>query len=122
MKRECYSDWHSAYQEAKQLPFALIRCLSSLYIGENPGEISTQELEEARFFGPEAEICIFCDGTSFTAMKTMDSEPEAGDLFLDIEESFPGHHKIITRRQYVSYDQDGQAFISAVRMVSCKEG
>ena len=122
MKREFYSDWHSACQEAKQLPFAFIRCFSSLYIGENPGDIPTLELVEAHLFGPEAEICIFCDGASFTAMKTMDSAPEVGDLFLDIEESFPGHHKVITRRQYVSYDQDGQAFISAVRMLSCKEG
>lgn len=122
MKRKIYEDWHTALDEAAALPFAFIRCYSTLYIGPNTAAFDMQEMEEAHFFGDSCEIALFTEGDTITATKTEDEADGSSTLYLDAEESYPGHHAFVAKRQYVDFDIDGQAYISAVRMLSCREG
>ena len=48
-----------ALQRGLSLPFALIRSVSSVLLGNTPDQIETDELLEARFFSDTEEVRLF---------------------------------------------------------------
>lgn len=99
-----------------RLPYAYITRLSAVTVGQTPAEVSAEELLEARFFGPDCEIHIWHDGEDLCAASL---EDEDGDDCLDqpcrIRRSCFGHR--MTLRKYLAYDDDGQAYIYATRLL-----
>lgn len=99
-----------------ELPYAYITRLSEVTVGPTPDVFGTGELLEARFFGPDREVRIFrCEDDLCAVML----EDEAGDVYLDktsrIRRSCFG--KTLTLRRYLSFDEDGQAYIAETRLL-----
>ncbi len=118
MKITTIENLQQALQEAKALPWAWLRYLSRMYIGENPPAVSPHELVEGRFFGENMEIRLYNDGDGLAAVKFTD-EPE--DVFLDTTVYLRwGFGKELRKRRYVEFDEDGQAYIACTRLVEWK--
>ena len=97
-------------------PYAYITRLSCVEVGRNPKDFSMDELLEARFFGPQREIRIYRQDD---CCQTVMLEEEEGDVFLErvsqLREPEFGH--LLTVRQYIEYDADGQGNIQSIRLV-----
>lgn len=101
-------------------PYACITRLSEVTAGPTPPDFSPEELLEARFFGPQREVRIWAGDTGLEAICL---EDDGQDDFLDlpprkIRASRFG--KELTLRRYLDYDEDGQAYICATRLVDWK--
>lgn len=98
------------------LPYAYITRLSEVTVGRTPDICTTEELLEARFFGPSQEIRIWNDGDGFRAVSL---EDEGQDDYLDltrpIRRSCFGRK--LTLRRYLAFDEDGQAYVCDTRLV-----
>ena len=108
----------TAFAQGLLLPFSFIRYLSGVTLGPTPANVDTEELLEARFFDERCEIRVFrYDDTLFAARL----EEELGDKFLQNEYPLDNPKKFgirVTERRYLDTetDEDGQSFISAVRL------
>lgn len=115
-----YESPEQALQEALPLPYAYIRQLSGVYLGPNPLPISLDGLTEARFFGADQEIRLLDSGDGLTALKFADDGSEAViDTWTAL---IPPFGRQLRKRQYIAFDPDGQAYISATRLAEWKEG
>lgn len=112
-------DIEQAINLGMEQPFAYITRLSDVTVGITPGAFSMEDLLEARFFGPEQEVRIYITGDGFSAIQLANDEL---DEFLDISRPIrdPRFGKILTLRQYLDYDEDGQAYIRATRLLDWK--
>lgn len=97
------------------MPFAYIARLSSVFIGAAPKDFSLDELSEARFFGPDREIRIYYDGAGLSAMELRE---ESEDHCIDKESDLlPNFGTKIVMRKYLAFDEDGQGYIAATRLL-----
>ena len=107
----------AAMAEGRTYPFVYLRTLSSAAIGSAATVVFPEapaELEAARFFGETAEIRLYRQEGQLLAAKLDDGE----DPFLTEECSLlPGFGKRLTKRKLLTFDEDGQAAVSAVRLV-----
>lgn len=111
-----------ALERAACKSYALITRQSELYLGPTPSPIVLDEILEARFFDRSGEIRFFDDGEGLTAAAVEDDgpdDPRLDDLTTPV---IPSFGKSLTVRRYVNFDKDGQAFISAVRLLDWKGG
>ena len=120
MKRDILEP-NEAVKLGKALPWAFVREYSRVTLGKTPDDTDPEEMLEAFFFSPEAEVRLWRqNGSLHAAMLT----EEAGDNYL--EESYavddPRLGREITVRKYISFDEDGQAFITASRLSGWKGG
>ncbi len=107
----------TAFAQGLLLPFSFIRYLSGVTLGPTPANVDTEELLEARFFDERCEIRVFqYDDTLFAARL----EEEADDIILQNEYLLdnPKFGVCVIERCYLDTetDEDGQSFISAVRL------
>jgi hypothetical protein len=120
MKRDTLEP-NEALERGKTLPWAFIREYSRVTLGRTPEDVDPEEILEAFFFSPEEEIRLWRQDGSLRAAALTE---EAGDRFL--EERFgvddPRLGREITVRKYISFDGDGQACITAVRLSGWKGG
>lgn len=100
-----------------QEPFAYITRLSQVTVGPSPVDLPVEELLEARFFGSQREIRIWNDSGDFRAVAVEDEEDDdCQDITRSIRRSCFG--KKLTLRQYLAYDEDGQAYICGTRLLA----
>jgi len=107
MKREILSV-QDAFRLGGELPFAMVRTLSSVTLGRTPAEVLEDELLEVRFFDRLREIRVFRkDGVLCAALLRQ----EEGDL--SYTETYPLRNaQLFGSRITVSHeleaDEDGQ--------------
>ena len=98
-----------------QLPYAYIRTLSAVTLGENPGVPELAELLEARFFDGEQEIRVFSRNGNWECVR-LAAEP--GDELL--EKSYKiGNSRFgekLTVVDQLEADEDGQTYVAATRL------
>lgn len=98
-------------------PFAYITRLSEVTVGPTPAALPFEELLEARFFGPQREVRIWYDDQEFHAVIIEDEDgDDHQDLTRPIRRSRFGRK--LTLRRYLSYDEDGQAYICDTRLLA----
>lgn len=105
-----------ALEQIKTLPFAMITRLSEVTIGKAPKEFCFDELIEARFFDTDKEIHIFQENGEWNYACIF--EDGKTEFFDDSKGLISGRGKKIVVRKYIKYDEDGQAYISDMRLVS----
>lgn len=104
-----------ALEKGLQLPFAMLRFLSKVFLGETPKQIDLSELLEARFFNQEKEIRIFQrDGILCAAYLEQEEKDNPIEKTYMLEN--PDFGTQITVCYDLSYDSDGQAYISFMRL------
>lgn len=110
-----------AIEQGAKLPFAFIRSLSSVTIGKTPKIINLDELLEARFFDEHCEIRIFLLDETLCATR-LEEEPD--DKILRAEYRLNPHFGssiTIYRCLDTHSDEDGQTFVSTVRLAGWRE-
>lgn len=112
---------NEALEHGREFPFALVRSISSFFIGPTPEELPpTEELLEVRFFSEEGECRIFHTGAELAAVYVTEApEEEYIDSSFSLEND---RSQSITIRQTISYDDDGQAILSSGRLTTWKGG
>jgi len=111
----------SALEQGMDLPYALIRSLSQVTLGLTPKAVDLEELIEARFFSETEEIRIFQSEDGLEAARL---SMEADDIWLEESRQLmnPVFGSSITLSRKVSFDEDGQAYVAAVRLTGWKGG
>lgn len=110
-----------AFQRGLSLPFALIRSVSSVLLGNTPDQIETDELLEARFFSDTEEVRLFRrNGQLQGAVLRQGTEDGYWERAYRIENPSLGREIVI--RYELSADEDGQTYISAARLAGWKGG
>ena len=111
-----------ALSRGRTSPYALIRSLSQVILGPVPAEIDLSELIEVRFFGPEEEIRIFQGESGLQAARLWESgEDTVIQRTYDLANtSLFG--KSVMIHQFLSFDEDGQAYVSCTRLAGWKGG
>ena len=108
-----------ALARGRELPYALVRSLSAVTLGPTPQEIRADELLEARFFSREEEIRVFRQDGELRAAALRDADGErAVDRTYRVANPALGTE--ITVRTYLDFDEDGQAYARAARLMDWK--
>ena len=109
-----------AFEAGEKLPYAMIRTLSSVYVGENRSmknmEPLLDELEEARFFNDKTEIKILRKDTDLMAVQT-DAEPSDHCLVKTYSIANPEFGKTLQVACDLGQDEDGQTYICGERLI-----
>lgn len=108
-----------AVEEGMQLPYAYVRSLSAVTLGNVQPLPPVEEILEARFFSREKEIRLTDDGNGLYALEITDGENPA---YIDwVCRPMAGFGKRIEKRCYLRYDEDGQASIVCTRLLDWEE-
>ena len=113
-----------AQRKAKSMPWAYVASYSSLTVGPTPRKIIWSEILDARFFGPEGELRLFRQGDALNAV-WVDDTPRPGQLDATADKTVVLHSafgRSLTMRQHIVFDEDGQATIYTIRLLSWKGG
>lgn len=107
----------AALELAKKLPLALITELSCFHFGATPETLEPAEWTEAHFFDGTRELRFLPEEDAL--VPTLLTE-ESDDRFVDEIPGFMASDKSLDRksiliRKYIRTDEDGQAYIDAVR-------
>ena len=104
-----------ALEQGKSMSYAYIARLSSVYVGPMPQVLPLEELTEARLFGEDGEIRIWKTEDVYAACLLEDG----GSNYIDRESPVisPKFGKKITKRQYLAFDEDGQGYVAATRLL-----
>lgn len=109
-----------ALEEGEKLPYAMIRTLSSVYVGLNKKREEIDpllpELEEARFFGDKMEIKILYKDDDLIAIRT---EEELSDNGLVKKYTIANTEfgKTLWVSCDLEQDEDGQTYIRTERLI-----
>lgn len=110
-----------AIQRGLMLPFALIRRISSVSLGNTPTQIETEELLDARFFSDTEEVRLFRrDGLLQGAVLKQDADKDYLEKIYRIENPALGREIVV--RYELEADEDGQTYVSAARLAGWKGG
>ena len=110
-------NFDAALELAKRLPFAYITELSQFHFGATPETLEPAEWAEAHFFDGTRELRFLPEEDAL--VPTLLTE-ESDDRFVDEIPGFMASDKSLDRksiliRKYIRTDEDGQAYIAAVR-------
>lgn len=110
----------AAMEQGKQLPFAMVTELSRVVLGRMPIAFDRDELIEVRFFDADTEIRVFAADGAYRACKV---QWEDGDKIIEkpygIQDKNRGSE--VRVREYLTFDEDGQAGVCAVCLCGWKE-
>ena len=110
-----------AIQRGLMLPFALIRRISSVSLGNTPTQIETEELLDARFFSDTEEVRLFRrDGLLQGVVLKQDADKDYLEKIYRIENPALGREIVV--RYELEADEDGQTYVSAARLAGWKGG
>ena len=110
-----------ALQRGLMLPFALIRRISSVSLGNTPTQIETEELLDARFFSDTEEVRLFRrDGLLQGAVLKQDADKDYLEKIYRIENPALGSEIVV--RYELDVDEDGQTYVSTARLAGWKGG
>lgn len=119
MKKKLFSSPAEALAEGSAMPYAWIRRADSVFLGKNPGLTDMSGILEARFFGPDGEVRLYDDGFGMEAAWLCE---EAEDSVIDSTEALlPGFGKSLRKRRILAFDEDGQAYTAAQRLLSWED-
>lgn len=103
---------------ALAMPFAYIACLSHVYMGPTPETVDLADINEARFFGDSGEFRFFRENGVMNAVQVTD---EPCDVTIDRTHALINDFgSQLTERKYIQFDQDGQGYIAATRLLTWK--
>ncbi|MCD7886940.1 MAG: hypothetical protein LUG44_04905 [Clostridiales bacterium] len=111
-----------ALERGRALPFALVRCYSSVTLGKTPADVDTDQLLEARFFDATQEVRLFRQAGGLRAVAC---EQEAGDDFLEERYKLANQDRFgetLTVRYDLSADEDGQTYVASTRLAGWQGG
>lgn len=112
---------NKALEQGLSLPYALVRSLSEVTLGFTPTSVDLDELLEARFFSEREEIRIFQGEEGLQAVRLPDVEGgTALPVTCKLMNSIFGSEISLCRE--VSFDEDGQAYVSGLRLTGWKGG
>lgn len=111
----------SALEQGLALPCALVRSLSQVTLGPTPGAVDLGELIEARFFNGQEEIRVFQGEDGLRAARLL-GEPEDVALPDTCPLMNPAFGREVTLCRELEFDDDGQAYVAAVRLAGWKGG
>ena len=110
-----------AVQRGLTLPFALLRSISSVSLGNTPAQIETDELLEARFFSDVQEVRLFRrDGQLQGAVLKQEAAKNYWEKAYRVENPALGSEIVV--RYELEADEDGQTYVSAARLAGWKGG
>ena len=110
-----------AIRRGLMLPFALIRTVSSISLGNTPAQIETEELLDALFFSDTEEVRLFRrDGQLQGAVLKQDADKDYLEKIYRIENPALGREIVV--RYELEADEDGQTYVSAARLAGWKGG
>lgn len=109
-----------ALEQAQTLKFVMITELSRVVIGKTPMDINWDELIEARFFDHDTEIRIFRENSELRARSVIlqDDMPYIEKQYKKLQGNLGSE---ISVREYLTFDEDGQAGVSAVCLYDWRE-
>lgn len=109
-----------ALEQAEKLRFVMVTELSRVVIGKTPMHISWDELIEARFFDHDTEIRIFREDGELRArsVSLQDGTPYIEKQYKGLQGNLGSE---ISVREYLAFDEDGQAGVSAVCLYDWRE-
>ena len=110
-----------ALERGRSFPWAMLRGFSRVTLGNTPPQTDAEELLEACFFSPEAEIRLWReDGTLRAAFLA----EEAGDRVLEERRSIenPAFGRALWVRRIIDFDEDGQAYVAGTRLCGWEGG
>ena len=109
-----------ALEQAQTLKFVMITELSRVVIGKVPMEIHWDELLEARFFDHDTEIRIFWEDGALKARKVSlrADTPYIKKHYTGLQGNLGSE---VSVREYLTFDEDGQAGVSAVCLYDWRE-
>ena len=104
------------------LPYSWLCSLSSVFLGPTPAEVPLEDLLEARFFGPMEEVRIFRrDGVLHAAVCVEEPEDQVlSETYALQNQSLFG--RTLTVHQIIDADEDGQCYVTAVRLAGWEGG
>ena len=106
----------AALARGKELPWALVRSLSSVTLGPVPAELPPEdELLEVHFFSEAEEIRLFRDGAGLRAARLAEG-PETPVIRREFEVENPAMGKTITVCWRIEADEDGQCALTGARL------
>ena len=110
-----------AIRRGLMLPFALIRTVSSISLGNTPAQIETDELLEARFLSDVQEVRLFRrDGQLQGAVLKQEAAKNYWEKAYRVENPVLGSELVV--RYELEADEDGQTYVSAARLAGWKGG
>ena len=114
-------DVNEALDRGLAFPWAMLRSLSRVTLGPAPTQADADELLEACFFSPDAEIRLWREDGALQAA-ILSEEP--GDRVLEERRSIenPAFGRELTVRRIIAFDEDGQAYIAATRLCGWEGG
>ena len=108
-----------AVQRGLTLPFALLRSISSVSLGNTPTQIETEELLDARFFSDTEEVRLFRrDGLLQGVVLKQDADKDYLEKIYRIENPALGSEIVV--RYELDVDEDGQTYVSTARLAGWK--
>ena len=109
-----------ALQQAEKLQFVMVTELSRVVIGKMPMDINWDELIEARFFDHDTEIRIFRENGELRVRSVIlqDDMPYIEKQYNKLQGNLGSK---ISVREYLTFDEDGQAGVSAVCLYDWRE-
>ncbi len=119
MKREILEP-QEALQQGTKMPWAFVRSLSRVSLGQTPENVDAAELLEASFFSPQAEIRLWRENGRLQAAILTEEDDHGLEEWFDVENRAMG--KEIAVRKYIDFDEDGQACVTASRLCGWKGG
>ena len=109
-----------ALEEGEKLPYAMIRTLSSVYVGLNKKREEIDpllpELEEARFFSDKTEIKILYKDDDLIAIRAEEEHSDNG-LVRKYSIANTEFGKTLWVSCDLEQDEDGQTYIRAERLI-----
>lgn len=112
---------NKALERGLSLPYALVRSLSEVTLGPAPASVDLDELLEVRFFSEQEEIRIFQGEEGLQAVRLPDVEGGAA-LPVTCKLMNPIFGCEITLCREVAFDEDGQAYVSGLRLTGWEGG
>ena len=110
-----------AIQRGLRLPFALLRSVSGISLGNTPDQIEADELLEARFFSDTQEVRLFRqDGQLRGAVLNQDADKNYWEKAYRVENPALGSEIIV--RSELEADEDGPTSVSTARLAGWKGG
>lgn len=108
-----------ALRLAQAKPWAYIKNMSSMHLGENPVSLDLTQVLDARFFDGQQEIRLLREeGTLHAYAFTKEADDDCID---STGTPLPGFGSSFTKHSYIRYDDDGQAYIAAVCLAGWRE-
>ncbi|MCC8064914.1 MAG: hypothetical protein LIO70_07515 [Clostridiales bacterium] len=111
-----------ALERGRQLPYALIRCYSSVTLRETPEHIALEEVLEARFFNATEEARLF---RQEGALRGAACEQVGEEGYLEERYKLANDKRFgekLTVRRDLWADEDGQTYVVATRLAGWQGG